>query len=190
MFIMAFIPFIGGLSAKMYDDLSDNKLLQQWHNKTFMEFLKGIHFISFTTVSIQEPLFFIVSYLANVLNYFGNYDAYSEHYEYSLLFSFLLLFAIIDYSKITAVNLFDKILILCFCAVMFLEPILLRRFFQNSEFSLQKLIMRITLLVFAMIFYVFATSMPMKYIYAYIIGYFVFSVGVQGYSLHTTKKQQ
>jgi hypothetical protein len=187
---MAFISFLGGLSAKMYDDFSDNNLLQKFHNKTFMEFLKGIHFISFTTASIQEPLFFIVSYLANVLNYFGNYDAYSEHYEYSLLFSFLLLFAIIDYTKITAVNLFDKILILCFCSIMFLEPILLRRFFQNSEFSLQKMIMRITMLVFAMIFYVFATSMPMKYIYAYIIGYFVFSVGVQCYSLHATKKQQ
>ena len=30
---MFFISFLGGLSAKLYDDMSDNKLLKKYYNK-------------------------------------------------------------------------------------------------------------------------------------------------------------
>ena len=52
-----FLSCLAGTSCKLYDDLSDNPFLQQFKNDTFMEFLKGIHYISFTALSIDEPIF-------------------------------------------------------------------------------------------------------------------------------------
>ena len=91
-----------------------NIVLQKFRKDTFMEFLKGIHYISLTSISIKEPLFFIIFCIAIVLNYFGNREEYSDPYERSLLYSFLLLFFILDYKKITNICLFDKLLLLSF----------------------------------------------------------------------------
>ena len=57
------IALLGGAAAKIYDDIEDNNLLQKFRNNTLMEFLKGIHYISFMSLSIEEPIFFIISYL-------------------------------------------------------------------------------------------------------------------------------
>ena len=158
-----FLSLLSGLSAKVYDDINDNIVLQKFRKDTFMEFLKGIHYISLTSISIKEPLFFIIFCIAIVLNYFGNREEYSDPYERSLLYSFLLLFFILDYKKITNICLFDKLLLLSFCAIMFIEPISMYYFFENSEFSEMKLITRSVLLICAIILYFFVlTSHPLK----------------------------
>ena len=51
-----FIPLLAGVAAKLYDDLEDNNFLQKFRNNTLMEFLKGIHYISFTSLSICSSL--------------------------------------------------------------------------------------------------------------------------------------
>ena len=91
------IALLAGVAAKLYDDLEDNAFLQKFRNNTLMEFLKGIHYISFMSLSIEEPIFFLISYLCNLLHSFGSKESYSKPYEKSLLYSFLLLFIIIDY---------------------------------------------------------------------------------------------
>ena len=53
------LPFIAGFVNKLYDDLVDNKCLKPYKNKFVMELLKGLHYITLTAVSLQNPLFFI-----------------------------------------------------------------------------------------------------------------------------------
>jgi hypothetical protein len=66
------IALLAGATAKLYDDLEDNNLLQKFRNNTLMEFLKGLHYISFITVSIEEPMFFIIQYVTNFFIYFAD----------------------------------------------------------------------------------------------------------------------
>ena len=181
------VSLLGGLSGKAYDDLHDNTLLHKFKNATLMEYLKGLHFITFTTVSIDDPLFFIVSYVANICNYVGNKDAFSEAYEYSLLYSFIILFGIIDYAKIQPNSIIDILLLVAMCITMFLEPVIMRHFLQNSEFSYVKLIFRIIFLVCSFVSYMLGTSKTAKYLFSYCMGYFIISVLVQGYSWIITK---
>ncbi len=171
----------------MYDDLNDNPLLYKFKHKTFMEFLKGVHFISFTAISIHDPLFFIISYVANFLHYLGNQEGYHAAYEHSLIYSFMLLFFILDYRKITTMNRIDTLLIVGVCVTLLLEPILMRYFFKNSEFSHQKMIIRILLCILTMFTYGMATSSTVHHLFTYFIGYGVFSVIVQYYSLMKEK---
>jgi hypothetical protein len=39
--------FLGGLVAKMYDDISDNEKLIQYKSEFILELLKGLHYIFF-----------------------------------------------------------------------------------------------------------------------------------------------
>ena len=190
LFLSLFISLLGGLSVKVYDDLNDNIILRKFRNDTFMEFLKGLHFISFTAISIEEPLFFIISYVGNLMNYLGNNEAFSEPYEHSILYSVMILFIILDYKKITDICLLDKLLMVCMCSTMFIEPIIMHYFFKNSEFSFQKMIIRSLLLICVTIYCFLSESRALKYVFSYFIGYFTISVLVQCYSLITINKEE
>jgi hypothetical protein len=120
------LALLAGIVIKLYDDLDDNNFLQKFRNSTLMEFIKGLHYIIFTSLSIEEPMFFIIQYLSNILHCFGNKGAYSKPYDNSVLYSFLLLFIIIDYKKITSFCLSDKLISIIF--IKDLEFILNRLF--------------------------------------------------------------
>jgi len=182
------IPLVGGFSAKLYDDIDDNPLLRKFRNKTFIEFLKGLHFISFTTVSIYEPLFFILSYLSNMANCASNPIAYSKSYEHSLGYSFLLLFFIIDYQKIKWIGTIDMIMVITMVIATFIEPIIMTQYFKNSEFSFTKMIFRMLILNGMILFCLLSTSTVVQYFFAYFIGYFLCSSMVQYYSVHHKKE--
>jgi len=177
------IPLLAGVAAKLYDDLEDNNLLQKFRNNTLMEFLKGLHYIAFTTASIKEPMFFIIQYVANFLNQFANKIAWSKPYEQSLLYSALLLFVIIDYKKITYFSLIDKLLTIIFILCLTLEPIVFLFESKDSEYSSSKMKVRGVLVIIYIILYNLSKSNTLKYIMAYAIGYLIISVLVQYYSL-------
>jgi hypothetical protein len=183
------LSLLGGMSAKAYDDLKDNMFLRKFSNETFMEFLKGFHYISLTTASIKEPLFFIMQYVANVFNHFGNKDAYSAPYEHSLLYSFALLFFIIDYKNIKQLSMFDMLLVTHAWMGMLLEPAYMYYFFNNSEVSFEKMILRSSFAVGAMLGNFFAESMTLKHWYCYAGGYCAFSALVQYYSLMSMNEE-
>ena len=189
------LSFLGGLSAKAYDDLNDNYKLKHFRNDTFEEFLKGIHYISFTGVSISDPMFFYVSYIGNVLHHFANKDAFSEPYEYSLLFSFPILFFIIyKNTKISRPSFLEYIFFIIFCVSMYLEPIFARVFldradeFSPDEFSRGKLFTRIILVLFCILYIFFDVSGTVSNIYSYMAGYLGLSAIVQYYSLYINKE--
>jgi hypothetical protein len=204
------LSFLGGLSAKAYDDLNDNYKLKHFRNDTFEEFLKGIHYISFTGVSISDPMFFYVSYIGNVLNHFANKDAFSESYEYSLLFSFpILFFMIYQSTKISRPSFLEYIFFIIFCVSMYLEPIFARVFldrvdefspdefspdefspdeFSPDDFSRGKLFTRIILVLFCILYIFFDVSGTVSNIYSYMAGYLGLSAIVQYYSLYINKE--
>lgn len=185
---MLLLPLLGGFSAKLYDDLNDNPLLRKFRNKLLMEYLKGVHFISFTSVSIYEPLFFIISYISNMANCASNPVAYSKSYEHSLFYSFFLLFFIIDYTKIKMVGAMDMLLVFAMLIATFMEPLLMKWYFNNSEYSFEKMMFRLITLNGMILFYFLSTAGVVQCFFAYFIGYFLCSSIVQYYSVHHKKE--
>ena len=179
------LALLGGASAKLYDDLEDNILLQKHRNSTLMEVLKGIHFISFISLSIEEPMFFIIQYLCNIVHHFGNKEAYNKPYEHSLLYSFVLLFFIIDYKKITNFCISDKLISILGIIFFALEPLI--GFDTTSEYSFSKMICRVIGMIVIILLYYFSISNSLKYIITYFMGYVVVSILVQCYSLRVEK---
>lgn len=180
------LSFFCGFVCKLYDDLKDNERLLLFKNDFSMEFLKGLHYIFFTLISLVEPTFFIIEYIVNLLNSLGNNEAWKNPYEKSLLFSFLTLFLVIDYNKIKFLNKYDYFLILLFFIFMFLEPM-----YYTEEYSFSKLIIRsffVLLSLFASIFFILLTDATVC-ILLYGSGYFLSSIFAQYYSLFKYKKK-
>ena len=184
---MLFQAFLGGLSCKLYDDLNDNIVLKKFYNTTFMEYLKGIHYISLVSVSIDDPLFFIIFYIGCFLNHLRDGDAFKEPYEHSLLYSFILLFIILDYTKITNdVGLTDIIIFSVFLFSMFIEKVVMHYFVQDSEFSKLKLIIRMLALICVVLSFLLCKSKSTKHLFTYLTGYVILSILIQYYSLLKT----
>ena len=182
------LSFIGGLAAKAYDDLKDNTMLREFRNKTFEEFLKGIHYISFTGVSIGDPMFFYIQVVANSLNHIANADAYKEPYEHSLLFSFLIMFFVLNNTAMTSVSFLESVVLISFCIWMYIEPIVFRLFVGDDEVSHGKMYSRTFFLLQCMIVVFLGISKTTSNLFSYAAGYFVLSALVQYYSLYIKKK--
>jgi hypothetical protein len=183
---MAFLPLLAGLSAKAYDDLNDNVKLKSFKNETFMEYLKGIHYISLTATSIDDPLFFYIFVLSVILNYLTNQKAFNDPYEHSLMYSFLLLFIVVNPVTVT-LEWIDWLLALTICLAMFLEPVFSRHVLKNKEVSVLKLFTRVLMLIGTLFCLLFAKSKTMVYLISYFIGYFILSCISQYYSIKIKK---
>ena len=199
MFIYLFIAILAGIVCKLYDDLQDNFILEKFKNITFIEYLKGIHYICITSLAIQEPLFFIFFYMGNFFNYLSNPFAFHQPYEHSVIYSFTFLFLLLDYNKINNLHIFVYFLIFILFLINYLEPLFEPFFYltnnitvknNNSslnEFSYSKLYTRIFFLFASIIYCFLSKSYSTFYIYSYFIGYFSISVIIQSYSLYSTK---
>jgi hypothetical protein len=187
---MLFQAFLGGLSCKLYDDLNDNIVLKKFYNATFMEYLKGIHYVSFVSVSINDPLFFIFFYIGCFLNHIRDGDAFKEPYEHSLLYSFILLFIILDYTKIAndveSIESIDIILLSMLFFLMVMEKMVMRYFGKDVEFSTVKLKLRTLVFITCIMAYLFCKSKYLKHLFTYLIGYLLVSILIQYYSLLKT----
>jgi hypothetical protein len=181
------ISLIAGIVCKLYDDIYDNKRFRNYkNNKVLLETLKGLHFITFTIVSIKEPIFFYLNVIINVLHYISNSSSFLKPYENSLFYSLSIIFLLIDYTKIKwTFNITDILLFGSLCNMGFVEPFLIQK-----EISIYKLIHRIigvSCLLLAL-FFVKYSSDAITYISIYFIGYFFISILVQYYSLFINKK--
>jgi hypothetical protein len=173
------VAFVGGFANKAYDDLEDNPLLASFKTPVYMEMLKGIHYVLFTTLALHQPVFFILLYAINCFNSLADPRAWSCPYEYSLPYSLALLYLLVDYTNLTPLTLYDVLMILLFVSTNVLEPIVL-----TEEYSLIKLVVRVhwVCVLFC------NTLLPLfsdgtKCLCAYYLGYFLCSSMVQYYSL-------
>jgi hypothetical protein len=130
-----------GINTKVYDDLVDNSITD---NPTILESLKGIEWILLTLLSYNDFNFTFVNFLANLLNFLANNEAWNEPYEKSVLILYPI-FLIISFHTIKSINIFSIGYILCFISVMFLEPFII-----SEKNGYEKLISRsvLSLLLF------------------------------------------
>jgi hypothetical protein len=128
------VPLLAGFSCKLYDDLDDNETISRFKNETLMEFLKGAHYICFTIMSINDPLWFIFAYIMNILCYIFDSSSFSKPYETSIFFSFGLLFIFINYNNIKLGEWYEYLIILiCYSGII--ESLIF-----STEYSIFKLI--------------------------------------------------
>jgi hypothetical protein len=171
--------FLGGLSAKFYDDLiSDNKIIK---SEIIGEILKGIQWIILTLISVNDFNFTSIMYSVNVANHFGNSKAYTEPYEKALLILYPILL-IFSFSTRVSIPYMDILLLIISIICMCLEPIV-----SKNEVSFKKLVLRIFISI-SLICIIFLSSYfdisksIIKLLY-YALGYLGFSSLFQFYCL-------
>ena len=173
---------IAGFVCKLYDDIYDNEKLIDYKSEFNLELLKGIHYIIFTILCLSEPLFFIIQVIINTLHNLSNKVAFAPPYEHSLLYSFLILFFIIDYKKIS-MTVYDLAPFFASACSLYIEPFVLK-----SEYSVFKLGIRLISTCNCIIASLLPFSKGITYILLYGVGYFLCSVFVQIHSLDLTSK--
>ena len=170
--------FFAGAVCKMYDDLVDNPKLQKYKTEFLLELLKGLHYILFTSVSINDPIYFCGCYLTCLTNSICDKKAFENEYEYSLLYSFLIMFLLIDYNY-PFLSIFYELFGLIFALLI---GVMIEVKVSKKECSFWKLIMRIIgLCIFSFLY--LNVSSSFKNSIGYIIGYLSVSVMIQFYSL-------
>ena len=185
---MSLISLIGGIACKTYDDLYDNPLLQQYRNETVMEFLKGLHYISFTATSLEDPLFCILFYITGFFYKICSPTSFIENYESSLFYSFGFLLLILNYNKFTNLEWLDIFILLLALVGANMETLVSYYLNNDAEYSFTKLFFRTIGVIYSLLFTLFVKSNACKYILYYGIGYYLVSIIVQWYSLTMTEK--
>lgn len=175
------VAFLAGLACKLYDDLSDNPLLAEFKSPELIEYLKGVHYILATTLSLHNPVCFMLIYMLCGFNSLADPQAYSNPYESSMLYSFAIVYLLINYDDLTSLNFYD----VCCIPFVFLGMAIDNYFF-TQEYSLCKLITRAIFACITLCITVLPlNSVTLKYIFMYGIGYLLCSAVVQYYSLLT-----
>ena len=154
---------LSGISAKLYDDLTDNHLLEDPVSK---EVLKGSQWILLTLISQADFNFALPFYLTAFANSISDTDAFVSPYERSLilLYPVLLLISLPTAKAFTSGDyLFASLTTLA----LLTEP-----FINSEEYSYRKLGTRIAAFIWTIIMIRFFTFSPsvLKAIY-FFLGY-------------------
>ena len=99
---------IGGISAKLYDDIVDEGFEV---NDTFKEALKGVQWITLALTSIGDFNYSIIIYFTNILYNFSSPESYKLPYEFSLLCVYPIFIVLSFYTR-KSLNIMDYFLIL------------------------------------------------------------------------------
>lgn len=172
------ISFLGGLSCKVYDDLSDNNLFR---NDTFKESLKGTQWIILTLLSHNDFNFACIAMILNLANCLFNISEWNHPYETSLLilYPFIVLYSFPTRTSINFFELFYLVFMLC---SMIWDPVVI-----TEEYSFRKFIQRGVIFVISIIASLIALYLNMSMTFIklcmYSIGYFLASFIFQLYML-------
>ena len=175
--------FLGGVSAKLYDDLHDNNMI----SPSIQELLKGSQWMLLTLLSHSDFNFTSINYIMNLLNATSNPEGYKPPYEKSLLILYPLLL-LISYHTMKSFSLFDIVYILMLMIGMAVEPLII-----TEEFSYKKLCTRVILTINMCIgIYIglkYGISTSIIKILMYMVGYFLVSSFFQAYLVYTNSSE-
>jgi hypothetical protein len=182
-----------GIFMKLYDDLNDNDLYTYFNikNKELVnEILKGVVYISFTTLSLNYEIFyFMIVFILSVNAYFDR-AAYLGSYELGGLISIYFIFLLINYSKIN-INykdfLFSGVLLVGAIVFDFGKKI-------QVEFSKNKLVLRAFSVIFLSIvlllnYYFNFFSENSDILSLWILGYMATSCIFQSFLIYNKKNE-
>lgn len=175
---MNVIPLLGGISAKVYDDIIDEKIEV---SDVVKEGLKGLQWMILALLSVDDFNFIFIFYVMNLLNYIGDPSAFSGSYEFSLLVMVPLLF-LFNFNTIHSFHYIDIICVIGFLILFYIEP-----YFMPNNVSYAKLIHRSIGTILFIVFlcwsdYLHISPSIMK-ITTYLIGYGTVSIIFQLYLL-------
>jgi len=178
------LAFLAGLSAKLYDDLKDNKKIKYYKNKDVLEILKLFHMGAFVKVSFDYPLYSYFIGIVVLFNIIGDISCYKYVYERCLFIAIILFCPFFDNSKIKEppVNTYWSILLLLpvLCIGAYIESKNIK-----EEFSVRKLCIRFLGIIWCCFAYYYFLPLyeTISLIHMYVIGYLIVSVMVQIYSV-------
>ena len=179
---IAISAFFAGAVCKMYDDLVDNRILQKYKTEFLLELLKGLFYILFTFMSINDDVSFLFLYLTSALFMYYEKKAFENPYEHSTIYSFLIVMLLIDYKCFRLSNWYEILpAYSCIIICSFYEPTT-----NKEEYSLFKLIIRFFLLMWTLIFFYSKLFPSFNHFLIFGIGYLSISVITQLYSLLST----
>jgi hypothetical protein len=151
-----------------------------------MEFLKGAHYILATTLSLYNPVCFMLVFILCIgVNSLADPQAFSQPYESSLPYSFAIIYLLINYDDLSPLNFYEVV-----CTISAFLGMAIENYLITQEYSIPKLIIRAVsacMLLCIMVLPIF--SKTIKYLSAYGIGYFLCSAVVQYYSLLTSYRK-
>jgi hypothetical protein len=181
------IAIIAGIFCKLYDDFEDNNYFIDFKNNKFlMEFLKGMHYILFTPLTLYNNLFYLLVVSIILFAYNGDNSSFNNPYEKSLLQSYLLIFLLIDYKKLfneltTSFNLYilDSLLLLLMGVGSFIESKII-----TNEVGLIKMLGRYNVCLLCFLAYYFCNTETIKIMACYSFGYCVSSAYIQYMTLN------
>lgn len=177
---IALCSFVAGISAKLYDDLVDNEDLKKYSSEFRLEYLKGIHYILFTIVSLNSPLFLIIQIIFNSVYLFFSKYTYDLPYENSLIYSLPILFLFLP--KIT----FNITILDCLIMLVLLIGTACEALFIKEEVSIKKLIHRTLMIPLFIVDILISYNLRTFLIYA--LGYGICSVCIQYYMCNKKNK--
>lgn len=164
---------LAGISAKLYDDLTDNDILK---DETMKEILKGSQWILLTLISQADFNFALPFYLTAFANSISDTEAFTAPYERSLLILYPILL-LISFHTMKAFNTGDISFVLLTTLALLTEP-----FLNSEEYSYRKLGTRFVAFLWTIIMirnFTFSPSV-IKAIY-FFMGYSFISICFQIY---------
>lgn len=124
-----------GISIKLYDDLIDNKII---NDEFQIELLKGLQLVSLTAISIRDFNFSLFFILMNLLSLCADVKSYTDNTFYISLAVISPIILVSSFSYRTPVNFVSILYVCCFLSFFALEPHLIK-----EEYSHRKFIIRI-----------------------------------------------
>ena len=122
-------------------------------------------------------MFFIIHVIIHILHHIFNKHAFNKPYEHSLLYSFLIVFLLIDYTNVTKITINDFYFIIAISWILSIEPMIVKK-----EYSMLKILTRIYIVIIINVFFSQFSDFIKEIIYFY-NGYFLISIICQSYSL-------
>ena len=179
------VAFVGGASAKIYDDIVDDGIPV---SDVVKESLKGVQWMSLTALSLNDFNFAAFMYLMTLLHYFTSPDSFSNSYEFSLLLIFPVLF-LLNYKTITYFKPIDCILFVGLTIAALVDHIWLDENISNRKFVIRtcELIGGIGLLVAS---YYLQMSVFIQKIISYTVAYLLLSSLFQLYRVYCPSIQE
>jgi len=179
-----FIALLGGISAKLYDDIVDSDITV---NDTVKESLKGIQWTTLTALSLHDFNFTFLMYFLNFVNHLVNPEAFKLPYEYSLLLVYPFLM-FLNYDTVQYLNPINLVMLVPCMLSVCLEPYLF-----TEDVSYNKFISRTCISIILIIFILFNNylniSPSILKISIYALGYLITSSCFQLYLLYNKNQK-
>lgn len=150
------LAFFGGTICKIYDDLYDNNLYNEFgiknENEIFInELLKCSFIICSAILSLKNTYFFILIFIMNIIVYLMNKDDFKS-YEIALMISHIILIPFLNYENIFE-NVNDLYFLFVFCIFEILAEGTTKII--KEEYSFKKLIQRFSATILLIILLIF-----------------------------------